>query len=67
MIDASSELVWSLVVVPGFWVADEAGEPGATAVEGESVPVKSPAPGDVWDRRPATIKRIAEAAERDTR
>ena len=50
LIDAALERVWSLVVVPGFWVADEAGEPGVVAAEGESVLAKSPNLGDIWVR-----------------
>jgi uncharacterized protein YndB with AHSA1/START domain len=50
LIDAALERVWSLVVVPGFWVADEAGTPGTVAEEGESVLTRSPHLGDVWVR-----------------
>lgn len=50
LIDAALERVWSLVVVPGFWVADEAGADGVVAAEGESVLAKSPNLGDIWVR-----------------
>ncbi|MEV8441174.1 SRPBCC domain-containing protein [Actinosynnema sp. NPDC051121] len=50
LIDAALERVWSLVVVPGFWVADDAGADGVVAAEGESVLAKSPNLGDIWVR-----------------
>jgi uncharacterized protein YndB with AHSA1/START domain len=50
LIDAALERVWSLVVVPGFWVADEASVAGSVATEGASVLAKSPNLGDIWVR-----------------
>jgi uncharacterized protein YndB with AHSA1/START domain len=41
LIEASLERVWSLVAEPGFWVADDAGQTGAVAKEGDSVIAKN--------------------------
>lgn len=46
LIEASLERVWSLVAVPGFWVADPANPSGATAKEGESIVAKNAEYGD---------------------
>jgi uncharacterized protein YndB with AHSA1/START domain len=46
LISASLERVWSLVTEPGFWVADEAGQTGAVAREGESTVAKNAEYGD---------------------
>ena len=46
LIAAPLERVWSLVAQPGFWVADEAGLPGAVAREGESMVAKNAHHGD---------------------
>jgi uncharacterized protein YndB with AHSA1/START domain len=43
LIEASLERVWSLVIEPGFWVADN---PGGVAVEGESMVASNPQYGD---------------------
>lgn len=43
LIEASLERVWSLVIEPGFWVTDN---PGAMAVEGESMVASNPQYGD---------------------
>ena len=43
LIEASLERVWSLVTEPGFWVADN---PGAMAVEGDSMVASNPQYGD---------------------
>ncbi|MEV8638329.1 SRPBCC domain-containing protein [Streptosporangium sp. NPDC051023] len=46
LIEASLELVWSLVTEPGFWVADEASVSGTVAREGESTVAKNSEYGD---------------------
>jgi uncharacterized protein YndB with AHSA1/START domain len=46
LIDASVERVWSLVSIPGFWVADPESVKGTTAVEGESMVAKNPKFGE---------------------
>ncbi|WP_439679917.1 SRPBCC domain-containing protein [Embleya sp. MST-111070] len=47
LIDAPLERVWSLVAVPGFWVADEASVAGTVAREGVSMLAKNPNLGEV--------------------
>lgn len=47
LIEAPLERVWSLVVVPGFWVADEASVAGTVAREGASLVAKNPNLGEV--------------------
>ncbi|MFI6602694.1 SRPBCC domain-containing protein [Nonomuraea sp. NPDC050536] len=47
LIEASLERVWSLVAVPGFWVADEASVAGTVAREGVSLVAKNPNLGEV--------------------
>lgn len=47
LIEASLERVWSLVSVPGFWVADEASVAGTMAREGASLIAKNPNLGEV--------------------
>ncbi|MEV0495710.1 SRPBCC domain-containing protein [Streptomyces atratus] len=46
LIEAPVERVWSLVVDPGFWVADKASLSGTVAKEGESVVAKNAEYGD---------------------
>lgn len=46
LIAAPLERVWSVVVAPGFWVADEASVAGTVAKEGESTVAKNPEYGD---------------------
>lgn len=46
LIAAPLERVWSLVAVPGFWVADEANLPGTVAEEGESMVARNAEYGD---------------------
>lgn len=46
LIEAPMERVWSLVVDPGFWVADKASLSGTVAKEGESVVAKNAEYGD---------------------
>ncbi|WP_433248678.1 SRPBCC domain-containing protein [Streptosporangium sp. CA-135522] len=46
LIAASLERVWSLVIEPGFWVADNAGLSGTVAEEGESMVAKNAEYGD---------------------
>ncbi|MEU7991040.1 SRPBCC domain-containing protein [Streptosporangium canum] len=46
LIEASLERVWSLVAVPGFWVADEASVAGTVAREGMSLVAKNPDLGE---------------------
>ncbi|MEW9552503.1 SRPBCC domain-containing protein [Nonomuraea sp. NPDC050783] len=50
LIDASLERVWSLVTVPGFWVAEEASVAGTVATEGALLAAKNPHLGEVWVR-----------------
>jgi uncharacterized protein YndB with AHSA1/START domain len=47
LIAAPLERVWSLVAVPGFWVADEATVAGTVAEEGASLVAKNPNLGEV--------------------
>ncbi|GAA4958456.1 uncharacterized protein YndB with AHSA1/START domain [Nonomuraea thailandensis] len=47
LIQASLERVWSLVAVPGFWVADAASVAGLVAREGLSLVAKNPNVGEV--------------------
>ena len=54
LIAASLERVWSLVVQPGFWVADKASLPGTVAKEGESMLAKNPEYGDY----PVRVEKI---------
>jgi uncharacterized protein YndB with AHSA1/START domain len=46
LIAAPPERVWSVVVAPGFWVADEASVAGTVAKAGESMVAKNPEYGD---------------------
>ncbi|WP_049561635.1 SRPBCC domain-containing protein [Nonomuraea sp. SBT364] len=47
LIEASLERVWSLVSVPGFWVAEEASVAGTVATEGATLVAKNPHLGEV--------------------
>jgi uncharacterized protein YndB with AHSA1/START domain len=47
LIEASLDRVWSLVSVPGFWVAEEASVAGTVAREGASLVAKNPHLGAV--------------------
>ncbi|NUT44436.1 MAG: polyketide cyclase [Thermoactinospora sp.] len=47
LIEATLERVWSLVSVPGFWVAEEACMVGVAAEEGASLVAKNPNLGEV--------------------
>lgn len=46
LIDAPVERVWSVVVAPGFWVADEDSVAGTVATAGESTVIHNPKYGD---------------------
>ncbi|MCA2228747.1 SRPBCC domain-containing protein [Nonomuraea aurantiaca] len=47
LIEAPLERVWSLVSVPGFWVADEASVAGTVATEGATLVAKNANLGEV--------------------
>lgn len=55
VIAAPVERVWSLVAVPGFWVADEANLPDTTAREGESLVAKNAEHGDF----PVRVEKVS--------
>ncbi|AXK34899.1 polyketide cyclase [Streptomyces armeniacus] len=46
LIAAPVDRVWSLVAVPGFWVADPPGQSGVATTEGETMVVKHSEHGD---------------------
>ncbi len=50
VIEASLERVWSLVVVPGFWVVEEESVAGTVATEGATLVAKNPHLGEVTVR-----------------